>query len=340
MSLWVADFALQTVSIFLVALREVIPDALSMIGGNALNITGAILLLIGLERFLDRKGKHLQNWAMLALFAAVHAYFAIVNPVLKARNINLSLALLFVCAQCAWLLLRQAEPRFRKAAKYAGIVFGVYVLVSILRIVESSVTVTGNDYLHSGLFDALVLLTYQLLSISLTFALVLMVNRRLSWTLDEDIARRAQAEQELRRSEEKFSAAFQSIPDAITLTSIKEGIILDVNESFTRIVGFSREEAIGKTTIDLDLWGNSENRSSFVELLQSKGQVRDIEMEFRKKSGDLIAGSISAQILQLQQQVCVLSVIQDVTERKRIENSLRVSEASLRGAQALGHIGD
>jgi two-component system cell cycle sensor histidine kinase/response regulator CckA len=328
--LWTADFALQTVAILLIAVRGFVPDVLSMVGGNMLGIAGTMLLFIGLERYLGRRGPQVHNWVMLAVFTAIHTYFATVRPILAVRNINLSVALLFICVQCAWLLLRRVEPRLRQATKFAGTVFSVYAAVSAVRIVESVVATTGNDYLRSGLFDALVLLSYQMLFIALTLSLFLMVNRRLSGALQEDIARRERTEEDLRRSEEKFALAFQGNPDAITLTSIEDGTIFDVNESFSRIVGYSRDEAIGRTTVDLNLWGNPADRTAFVELLRSQGHPRNLEMTFRKKSGELLTGQISGEVLRLEQGACVLSMIRDITDRRRAEDKLSASETRYR----------
>jgi len=207
LSLWVANFTLQTVSILLVALRGYVPDFLSMVVGNGLNVLGAILLLVGLERFLGVKGRHWHNWAMLAAFAAVQTWFALLKPVLAARNLNISLALLFVCAQCSWLLLRKAEPGFRKNGRHAGIIFGIYGFVSVIRVFQILLAPSGNDFLKSGFFDAAMLLLYQMLSIALTFSLFVMVNRRLSETLDQDISLRARMEEELRISEANLKEA-------------------------------------------------------------------------------------------------------------------------------------
>ncbi len=326
--LWTADFALQTVAILLIALRGFVPDVLSMVGGNMLGIAGTMLLFIGLERYLDRRGPQVHNWVMLAVFTAVHTYFSTARPVLAARNINLSVALLFICVQCAWLLLRRVEPRLRPATTFAGIVFSVYTVVSAVRIVQSLVATTGNDYLRSGLFDALVLLSYQMLLIALTLSLFAMVNIRLSGALQEDIAQRKYTEEDLRRSEEKFALAFQGNPDAITLTSIEDGTIFDVNESFSRIVGYSREEALGRTTVDLNLWGDPADRTRFVELLRSQGHPRNVEITFRKKSGEVLAGQISGEVLQLKQGACVLSIIRDVTDQRMAEKALREARST------------
>jgi len=359
--LWAADFIMQIVSIILIALRGIVPDFLSMIAGNALNVAGSVLLLTGLELYLGNKRANVHNWGMVAAFTAVHGYFSVVHPSLTARNVNMAAALVFICAQCAWLLLRRAEPRFRKSSRYAGVVFVLYLLVSVASIVNSLFAAKGNDFLNAGLFDAVTLLADQMLFISLTFSLFLMVNSRLSETLDEDIAMHMRTELRLRLSEEKFSVVFQSVPDALTLTSIEDGRILDLNENFSRLFGHSRDEAVGRTTIDLKLWRDNADRAKFIGELLPQGHAYDREVELLKKSGESVTGLVSGKILNLQQGVCLLSVIHDVTEqrklekevaldrarlieeiaeRKKAEESLRASETFLREAQAMGRIGN
>ena len=207
LSLWAGGFALQTASILLIAFRGIVPDILSIVAGNGLNIVGAILVLVGLERFLGVKGRHWHNWAMLAAFTAVESWFALLKPVLAARNLNISLALLFVSAQCSWLLLRKAERRFRKHGWQAGIIFGVYGLISVVRVFQILLAPSGNDFLRAGWFDATMVLVYQMLFIALTFSLFVMVNRRLSESLDEDISLRVRIEEALRISEANLKEA-------------------------------------------------------------------------------------------------------------------------------------
>ena|GEM_PF-2966528 len=210
LSLWAAGFALQTASILLIALRGFIPNILSIVAGNSVNVVGAILLLVGLERFLGVKGRHWHNWAMLAAFTAAEIWFALLKPVLAARNLNISLALLFVSAQCSWLLLHKAERRLRKNGWQAGIIFGLFGLASVVRVFQILFALPGNDFLGSGWFDATVVLVYQMLSMALTFSLFVMVNRRLSESLDVDISLRMRIEQALRISEANLKEA-QSI---------------------------------------------------------------------------------------------------------------------------------
>jgi two-component system cell cycle sensor histidine kinase/response regulator CckA len=323
LGLWVAGFSLQTVSVLLLALRGVVPDILSMIAGNSLSIAGTIILFIGLEHYLGRRRPQTCNWLLLAVFTAIQTYFTVAHPDLAIRIINVSTALLLISIQIAWLMLHRAEPRLRPATRSVGAVFCAYALVSVVRIIGVLVAPMGSDYLTAGLFEALVLLAYQMLFIALTLSLFLMVSRRLSGALEEDIAQRERAQEDLKRSDEKFSLAFQNIPDAIALTSIKDGTIIDINETFSRVTGYSRDEVIGRTTTDLNLWVNAADRARFVDLLTGHGQVRNYETEFRMKSGEVRTGWMSGNLVQDGQNTHMLSVIHDVTERKRMEMTLQ-----------------
>lgn len=141
-------------------------------------------------------------------------------------------------------------------------------------------------------------------------------------------------EESLRQSEDKFSKAFQNSPDIIVITSLPDGMIIDINDSISRIGDYTKHEFIGKTTVELNLWENSENRSSYMEKLQLYGNVLNFETTFKKKSGDIFTGLISGEIIQLKNEKYVLSVIHDITERKQMEDRHKESEARLRELNA------
>ncbi|MEW6550031.1 MAG: ATP-binding protein, partial [Spirochaetota bacterium] len=329
LSFWALDYALQVLSILLLSLRGAIPDLLSMVGGNAVNLAGTIFLLIGLGKFLGAKARQAPNWIMLGVFTLIHTYFSVFNPNLAARNINMGLALIILSAQCAWVLLSKADPSFRRETRFAVAVLSAYCLVTAINIANSALAAIGNDYLKSGDIGALILLADQMLFIALTFSLYHMVNKKLSAALDEDIEARKRTEQELRISEEKYSAAFKSIPDVLMLSSLDGGKILEINENFTLVTGYSREEAIGKTTLDLRLWKDAEDRSTYVSHLQAKGRAENVECVFRKKSGETIIGLISGEILSLKQGAYVLSVIHDVTLQRTLEKEIQSERENL-----------
>jgi PAS domain S-box-containing protein len=138
------------------------------------------------------------------------------------------------------------------------------------------------------------------------------------------IERRA-AEDGLKLSEEKFSKAFQASPDAINLTRL-DGALLDVNEAFTRMSGWTREEALGRTTLDLRLWADLAERDRAMDLIRRNGSFNDLEASFRMKDGSRRTGILSGTIIHVDGQPCMLSITRDITERKAVEAALRRSE--------------
>lgn len=133
----------------------------------------------------------------------------------------------------------------------------------------------------------------------------------------------------LRESEARFRAAFEASPDAVLITRLSDGLILDVNPQFVQMSGYSRLEAIGQTTIGLQLWANPSDRATIAARLQTESTVQNYECSFRRKSEELIVGLFSCQMLDLGGQVCVLSVIRDISDRKRAELALQEKEARL-----------
>lgn len=326
---WLADFVLQFLAILLVTLRGVLPDVVSVMFGVPFSLTGALLLFIGLERYLGKTSAQRSNFGLLAGFSLVHAYFTFGQPSLPVRNINFSLGLFVFCGQCAWLLLRRVDVKVRPETKAVGVIFSLYSLVSLLRIFADLATPHTNDLFTSGLYDTLAILIYQMLLIGLVFALFLMVNRRLVAALENDIAERRQAEEALRQSEEKFARAFHTSPYAITLTRADDGQFIEVNDAFTLITGFSRAEALADTSIGLRLWVNPDDRQRVVAALRASQTVTGREAAFRQKNGEVITGLFSAQVIRLSQGLCILASIDDITARKRTEDALRELNATL-----------
>jgi PAS domain S-box-containing protein len=145
-----------------------------------------------------------------------------------------------------------------------------------------------------------------------------------------DITERKRSEQALRESEEKFSIAFRSSPTAITLTTLQPASlsrVIDVNDSFLDITGYQRDEIIGITVAELNLWVDLDARTQMLQMLQASGSVHNLEMKFRRKSGETGVALLSAEIIHLKGIPCLQTVTIDITDRKRTEEALQISEA-------------
>ncbi len=138
-----------------------------------------------------------------------------------------------------------------------------------------------------------------------------------------DITERKRAEETLRLSEEKFAAAFSTNPAAIAVSRLEDGLILEVNDTWVALNGYSREEAIGHCAREMHIWPTGDAPSRFVQELQEKGSLRGWEQEFMKKSGEVFVAQLSAQILTLRGEKVILSTLVDITERKLAEEALR-----------------
>ena len=148
--------------------------------------------------------------------------------------------------------------------------------------------------------------------------------------ISQDITERRRAEEALRESEEKFSKAFRCSPNPMVILVFPGGITIDVNDSFVSATGYGHEEVMGRTSEELSLWVNPEERAEIRQMLQERGQVRNKEVEFRMKSGEIRVGLYSADTIDVGGQLCVIAAIEDITESKQAEQALRASEEKYR----------
>ncbi len=139
-----------------------------------------------------------------------------------------------------------------------------------------------------------------------------------------------QTEGDLRRSEEKFSRAFHLSPAWMVISSLEDGRYLEVNEAYLKSMGFTRDEVIGRTSLELGVWEDPEERRLVVSQLKNRGSISGREVNFRKKSGQIFPILFSAELIEVEGERQMLSISLDITERKRAEEALRESEGRYR----------
>jgi PAS domain S-box-containing protein len=138
----------------------------------------------------------------------------------------------------------------------------------------------------------------------------------------EESRRRDQerADAQARRiSEEKLFKAWRSIPDAMLISTVAEGRILEVNDGFLRQFDYERDEVLGKTGVELRLWVEPEDRAMMTRLLRERGAVRNLAFELTRKSGEKRLTLLSGEIVDLEGKACFVMVLRDVTELKSLE---------------------
>ncbi len=141
-----------------------------------------------------------------------------------------------------------------------------------------------------------------------------------------DVARLKQAEAAMLQSHQKFLKAFQYSPDPMTISTVSEGRYLEVNDAFIKNTGFKRHEAIGKTCHELNIYAYPQDRQRLFNLLKETGSVKDFIVDFRSKDGAIRNYILSGEIIELDGEPHFLSASKDITESKRIQDQIRLSE--------------
>ena len=148
--------------------------------------------------------------------------------------------------------------------------------------------------------------------------------------LAEDINARKAAEERLaaaaealRVSEERYRTAFQTSLDAININRLSDGKYIDVNQAFLDITGYEREEVLGKTSLELEIWTEPRDRQVMTEMVRQNSSCRNLEIQFRKKNGNVFWGQMSASIMEVDGVPCILSITRDLSESKAAESEIR-----------------
>jgi PAS domain S-box-containing protein len=148
----------------------------------------------------------------------------------------------------------------------------------------------------------------------------------------QDISERKQIEEALKLSDEKFTKAFQNSAASMAITSIEEGRFIEVNERFLKTLDLKRNEVIGKTTEELNIYADPGQREAIVRIVKGEGSARDVPVRINSRRG-LLAGLLSVDIIRVGDVKFFLTITQDITDRTKAEETLRIKDAAIESAQ-------
>ncbi len=257
-----------------------------------------------------------------------------------AMNIEMALLLLMTCAVTIFCLDNTFHPDLGlkylviPCVLWASLRFDLRAtaLVSIIvAVLATWLTARGYGDIAASRLSA----QGQMATLQLFLVIVALTGLSLSSVMNE----RMKAKDALTESESKFATAFREAPVWIAITDLQDGTYVDVNDRALDGSGFLRDEVIGHTAVGVG-WLVPEDRKRLVQSIKDHGRINDMEMTFRAKSGRLIQGLVYGEQIMIAGRACLLTATIDITARRKIEESLRTSEAQLKNAQRIAQLGN
>lgn len=304
LGLWALHHVLQCSGLFLILLRGRIPDIVSIGLPNLFFIFGSWLGYIGLEQFVGvRRPKRLAT-LVLGVFSVAHVLLILRGADINARALNMTVTSVFVFAMSALLLLQHTPLRLRTCTRWVGRVFLLCTVVYSFRagaLLEFGYLETY--YFQSGWRESLFLMVVTILFVLLTYAVVLMINQRLLMRVHSE--------------RDKFAKAFRASPQAVIMSRLEDGRVLDVNPGFTRIFGFDPADVLGRTSIELGIWISAAERERVMERIRRDGRIDNHSVIWCHRDGSRVHGLYSGAVVDLDGILCLVSVVTDLTAQRK-----------------------
>jgi PAS domain S-box-containing protein len=307
---WLAGSAVAAVGFVFLLLRVVPGMRLAgTLAQDPLIVLALYCFYLGILRFFERPVPRSFLAAFFAAFLAVHVWFTLGADDIVARTIALCVAVAVVSLLAAAALWRRPPPAVRATAGFLAAAFLLNGAYFVYRGTALLLGASLDDMFNPTLFNASALLNGITMSILWTGGLIIMVGQR--------------ANAEIVEAKEHFESIFATSPDAALITTVDDGIIVDVNHGFGEMTGFRREDVVGRSILAVDIWRRTGDREALVRRLREAGTASNFEAEFRRRDGSFLYGQVAAKIIQLRGRPHILSVTRDITLRKRDEERIR-----------------
>jgi PAS domain S-box-containing protein len=313
---WLLGFIWVALGSGLIILREYLAyQTVNIFATNILLLLGPVFHYIGIMRFLNKKENRIFIFSVITILIVL---FSIFIKDITVRSAIISSALSVTALFTAWSLFIN---RMRSISMSTYLMIGLFLLQGgffAFRAIDLIIAAPVNSTFDPTTLQILAFMVPLIVGILVTFSLIIMVNQRLNVEMTE--------------AKEHYEIIFNTSPDATVITKISDGLILDINEGFSALSGYTRDEAIGTTS--LNIWNDPADRQRIVNELKEKGYRENFEAIFRRKDGSTFFGLMSAKIITLRGLPHILSITRDITERKQTETQTLEIEALKRTNQA------
>jgi len=282
---------------------------------NFMIISGTLFLYFGVNRFFDQKLNLKLMIPIVSAFFLGLLYFLFVDENIQIRSGLISTILAIISLFTAYSLFVNKNRHVTASANFLSGIFLMHGSIFIYRTVMIFFGTPVVNIFTPTLFNILPYFDALIVSLLWTFGFIIMLNQRLNAEMSE--------------AKEDLQLIFNTSPDAAIITRLDDGKIVNLNEGYTLISGYSAEEMSGKSTPEINIWKNITDRKEVVRLLNEKGHCENFEAIFVRKDGTEITGLMSAKVIYLQGIPHIISITRDITERKQVEEEIKQKNEEL-----------
>ena len=318
---WLLWSATESLAFVLIFVRN-IPSLqhFVIIFQNILLLSGAIFVYIGALVFFERKVNLKFIAPLFLVFLITHFYFVFLNDNITIRSINISAFLSLFSFLTANTIFKYKKGAIDLTANFNTVLFVFHGCVFAYRSVMIGLGTPVTDIFSPTLFNFLPYFDALIVSLLWTFGFTMMLNQSLN--------------SEITDAKTHFEQLFNTNPDAALISRLNDGLLIQCNESFEKISGYTKEDISGVSSLDIKLWHNPHDRLELIRLISETGFCENVESLFQRKNGQVFTGLLSAKILTLKGIPHIISVTRDITERKQIEEEIKSKNEELKKINA------
>jgi PAS domain S-box-containing protein len=307
---WLLGAILQAIGFLLLPLVTMPSVWMLSVFANPLIIAGQLSMGVGILRFLGIERWRRSYVVSFAAFLAFYALSVFTRDGILWRSVVVSASTALVSLHIGATLWLRKEKPYAGSAIFTALIFLAYgCFQAFMAILVLYLPPIGSYYEIERYPIRVLSFIVPIASGTLwTFGFIIMVNQRLN--------------AEIFGEKEKLQLVFNISPEAMVISRMSDGLVVDINAGFLAITGYSRAETIGRTIIDLGAWEKEEDRASYLSELQREGSIDGREYPFRKKGGSLFLGLVSSRLIEIRGQSYAIMAVYDITERRLAEDKI------------------
>ncbi len=306
---WALMMGFTTLGVLMLALRGIIPVNLSIVLSNFSLYLAIASIHIGIRKFFGAKTVDILTLVIILNAFLISLFFTFAYESILVRTLLLSALYLVFCIRSAWFLYFHPQKETREQTIPIKINLVIISLINLFRIITLlCYPYETENIFEENIFEVIYFVLTTMAMFYLIFNMITMVSKKLYF--------------EVKQEQEKFNILFNQSPTASVITRYQKGEIIEVNPRLLSILGYSRDEIIGKSVNDDGILLKTSTRQDIIDKLKTSGIISGIEIDLRSKDGRIIHMLYSAVLIEMNGEPYVLASMEDITEMNKLKETL------------------